>query len=394
MTGISTARPSVVVLGGGYGGINVAKALDEVAEVSLVDPAEAFFHNIAALRALADPQWLEQIFFPYQRLLSAGRFVRDRAVSVAGRQVTLESGEVLQPDYLVLATGSCYPFPGKAEERDVARVREWYRGAHEALASAERALILGAGPVGLELAGEIKAFFPGTQVTVADVADDILAGHYPQKLRDELRGQLGELGIQLRLGITPAAPPSVPPATRGQVRLSTGDGGELAADIWFPAFGVRPNTGYLDGASLASGRGRPGCVRVDEHLRVLGETRVFALGDIADADRNMAGIAGHQAGLIAANIAALITGEGELTRWVKFPPVFVISLGPRNGAGFVDGSILGPAAVAEIKGRDMFAASFAALFDATRGSGGRPANGDQAHEMARYDASGEQPEGS
>jgi apoptosis-inducing factor 2 len=364
MTGTSAARPSVVVLGGGYGGINVAKELDEVAEVSLVDPAEAFFHNIAALRALADPRWLDRVLLPYRQLLSSGRFVRDRAVSVVGRRVRLASGEVLQPDYLVLATGSRYTFPAKTGERDVARVRAWYRAAHEALSSAERALILGAGPVGLELAGEIKASFPGTQVTVADVADDIMAGPYPQELRDELRSQLKALGIDLRLGIISTATPSAPPATLDQITFSTGDGEELAADIWFGAFGIRPNTGYLGGASLVGGRDGPGYVQVDEHLRVLGRTRVFALGDIANADRNMAGIAGHQAGLVADNIRALISGEGELTRWVRFPPVIVISLGPEGGAGFVNGRIVGPAAVAAIKGRDMFATGWAALFNA------------------------------
>ena len=39
---------AVVVVGGGYGGINAAKALDDVADVTLVDPTEAFVHNIAA----------------------------------------------------------------------------------------------------------------------------------------------------------------------------------------------------------------------------------------------------------------------------------------------------------------------------------------------------------
>jgi apoptosis-inducing factor 2 len=146
MTGTSAARPSVVVLGGGYGGINVAKALDEVAEVSLVDPPEAFFHNVAALRALVDPRWLDQIFLPYRRLLCAGRCIRGRAVSVDGRRVRLATDEVLQPDYLVPATGSAYPVPGKTGQRDIARVRASYLAAHRALASAERALILGAGP--------------------------------------------------------------------------------------------------------------------------------------------------------------------------------------------------------------------------------------------------------
>jgi NADH dehydrogenase FAD-containing subunit len=57
MTDTSTGRASVVVLGG-YGGINAAKALDDVAEVTLVDPTEAFVHNVAAWRALVEPDWL------------------------------------------------------------------------------------------------------------------------------------------------------------------------------------------------------------------------------------------------------------------------------------------------------------------------------------------------
>jgi pyruvate/2-oxoglutarate dehydrogenase complex dihydrolipoamide dehydrogenase (E3) component len=60
----------------------------------------------------------------------------------------------------VLATGSAYPFPAKTEEPDIASAKTRYRAAHEALLAADRALIIGAGPSGLELAGEIKAFFP------------------------------------------------------------------------------------------------------------------------------------------------------------------------------------------------------------------------------------------
>src|SRR5712675_612015 len=145
MSDTPTARPSVVVVGGGYGGITVAKALDGVADVTLVDPTEAFVHNVAAWRALVEPEWLERIFFPYEHLLAHGRFVRDRAVAVDGRRVTLASGEVLEPDYLVLATGSAYPFPAKTEEPDVASARLRFRDAYEELLAAERVLIVGAG---------------------------------------------------------------------------------------------------------------------------------------------------------------------------------------------------------------------------------------------------------
>ena len=63
-------RPAVVVIGGGYAGSNVAKQLDDIADVTLVEPRDAFVHNVAALRALADPSWLPRIYLPYDRLLA------------------------------------------------------------------------------------------------------------------------------------------------------------------------------------------------------------------------------------------------------------------------------------------------------------------------------------
>jgi apoptosis-inducing factor 2 len=364
VTTSSQAHPSVLVLGGGYGGINVAKALDDVAYVTLVDPTEAFVHNVAAWRSLVEPDWLDRIFLPYEHLLAAGRFVRDRAAHVDGRRVTLASGHVLEPDYLVLATGSSYPFPAKTEEPDVPSARARHQRAHEALVAAERVLIVGAGPAGLELSGEIKAVYPDKRVTIADVSQDILAGPYDQDLRDELRRQLDALGIELRLGAVLTELPSASPATLAPIRIATADGDELAADIWFRAFGVRPHSEYLEGGSLADRRDDRGYVRVDEHLRVAGEPQVFALGDVSGADRDMAGIATTQAELVAANIRALITGTGELTSWQRFPPVIAIPLGPEGGAGFLGDGVADRATIAEVKGRDMLVERYAALFDA------------------------------
>ena len=65
MTGSgSTERSTVAVIGGGYGGFKAAKALDEFTDVTLVEPRDAFVHNVAALRALVDPEWLSRISFP------------------------------------------------------------------------------------------------------------------------------------------------------------------------------------------------------------------------------------------------------------------------------------------------------------------------------------------
>lgn len=82
---------SVLIIGGGYGGIALAKALDEHAAVTLVEPRDAFVHNIAALRAVVRPGFLHRMFLPYDHLLARGRVVRDRAVRVDGRGRTKRS---------------------------------------------------------------------------------------------------------------------------------------------------------------------------------------------------------------------------------------------------------------------------------------------------------------
>src|SRR3984893_11100865 len=185
----------VVVVGGGYGGITVAKALDDTTDVVLVEPKDAFMHNIAALRALVDPSWLPRIFLPYAGLLTNGRVVRDRAVVVDPHRVLTASGGEISADYVVLATGSRYPFPAKTDLVDTHHAQQQVRQAHRALAQADRVLLVGAGPVGIELAGEIRHVWPEKSIVLLDVADEILGGPYRPELKAELRRQLIEARV-------------------------------------------------------------------------------------------------------------------------------------------------------------------------------------------------------
>jgi apoptosis-inducing factor 2 len=230
--------------------------------------------------------------------------------------------------------------------------------AHEALQQAERVLIVGAGPSGLELAGEIKAFFPAKSVTIADRAAEILPGPFADELRTELRRQLDDLGVELALGASFPLP-DAEPATHAHVRA-----GELEAGIWFRAFGVTPATAFLPPEWLD----RDGYVRVDEQLRV--RDGVYAIGDIATADRNMAGMAGRQAELLAANLRSRITGEGTEQPYTRMPPMIAIPLGPEGGAGQMPDGLLGPDVVADLKGREMLVERNAALFDSAPRSSG------------------------
>ena len=62
----------VIIVGGGYTGTALARALDKLAEVQLVDARDRFVHNVAAIRSVVDPSLLDRIVIPYDRLLRRG----------------------------------------------------------------------------------------------------------------------------------------------------------------------------------------------------------------------------------------------------------------------------------------------------------------------------------
>ena len=115
----------VVVVGGGYGGVTVAKGLDPLAEVILVEQKDQFVHHAAALRAAVDEAWQHSIFMPYSNLLSNGQVIHGTVSQVEGTRVHIFGQEPIDADYVVLATGSTYPFPAKysASRSDVAKAR-------------------------------------------------------------------------------------------------------------------------------------------------------------------------------------------------------------------------------------------------------------------------------
>ena len=361
----ASKRSAVVVIGGGYGGVTLARALDDHAHVTLVEPKDAFVHNVAALRALVEPTWLPRIFLPYDRLLAHGTVVRDRAVSVDPDRIVLASGQRLGPDFIVLATGSTYPFPAKTDEPDTADAIGRYRVAHANLERADRVMLLGAGAVGLELAGEIAAAWPDKHIVLVDPADQILPGSFDQRLRDELNRQLDDLGVRRVMGTALTHLPDTPPGQVGTFTVATTAGTRIEADIWFRCHGVAPVTGYL-GEELMSALTHDGYLKVTPQLQVVGFDRVYALGDIAAIDVNKAGVAARQAGVVAANVRAQLAGSPERTTYTPAPPAMILPLGPNGGAGQLPNrdDIATAAFVSEVKGRDMMIDRYAQLLNA------------------------------
>jgi apoptosis-inducing factor 2 len=357
---------TVAVIGGGYGGAAVAKALDSEADVVLIDPRDAFVNAAGSLRALTQPDWAPNIFFAFDTLLTRGTVIRDRAVSVDPGGVTLASGRRVEADYLVLATGSSYAYPAKPSAESTGEALDHLRHTHKELAGAERVLILGAGPVGLELAGEIKEVWPHKHVTIVDPAEQVLADFRPE-MRQDLHRQLDELGVELRLGTALTTPPTTGPGRAGAFTVTTTSGEEITADIWFRAHGVQVNSDYLADGGLTT-LTTQGQVPVTESLNVHGYDHVYAIGDITDvAEDKRAGYAMQHAEIVAQNIIARLRGEQPSAIYHPAPdPMILLPLGPRGGVGQLptpDGPAVVPATtVAEYKGADLFTGRFAEQF--------------------------------
>jgi pyruvate/2-oxoglutarate dehydrogenase complex dihydrolipoamide dehydrogenase (E3) component len=296
-------------------------------------------------------------------LLSRGRVVQDRAAVVDPHRVVTSSGEEIAADYIVLATGSRYPFPAKTDLVDTHHAQDQVRRAHEALSQADRVLLLGAGPVGIELAGEIRNVWPQKSIVLLDMADQVLGGPYHAELKAELRRQLAEFRIEVLLGSALRQAPPTEPGELGTFTVTTEAGTPVTADIWFRCYGVIPNSGYL-GDSLAHARRSDGFIEVGPTLQVSGQTTVFAVGDLSTADAKMAGFARRQADIVVENIKALAQGRSDLSEYKSMGVAIAVPIGPTGGAGQFPGQdgIVGRETIADVKGRDLMVDPFAALF--------------------------------
>ncbi|HBB82659.1 MAG TPA: N-acyl homoserine lactone synthase, partial [Sulfitobacter sp.] len=123
----------IAIIGGGYVGAELAKTMDDIADVTLIEQRSHFVHAPAMIRALVQPGLVEEALIPYDRLLKRGRVVEARATGVDGNGVTLDDGARIDADYIVVATGSDYAAPFKPKGADIEGMRTANQAAREKL---------------------------------------------------------------------------------------------------------------------------------------------------------------------------------------------------------------------------------------------------------------------
>ena len=296
----------VVIVGGGYAGTMLARALDPVAEVVLVEPKAAFVHNVAAIRAVVDPAWLDKLILPYDHLLKRGRVLRDRVIAIEGEGVRLAANASLEGDILVVATGSKYAQPFKASGDSISDFRSALLDAHEKLKAARSVAIVGAGAVGVELAGEIATGMSGKRIDLVS-ATTVLFPDFKAALGQRLGAELAGMNVSVHLGAAVEGLRETLRPTSGALVIAGRS--SLAADLIFPVMGAKPDNAVLK--TLAGVAFDPlGLVTVDKWLRPAGARNVFALGDIAATGDLMTIVAiSRQAPWLAKAIKAVIAGK-------------------------------------------------------------------------------------
>ncbi len=312
MRGIASARPEpsspggpeVLVVGGGFAGLEVVRSLaGEAVHVTIVDKHN--FHTFLPLLYQVATAGLEpaDVAYPIRTIFAKSSNVRFRhgvvtQVDVEQRVARLSDGTQLSFDHLVLASGavaSYFGIPGAREHAkplytlvDARHLRDQLLLALEeaeadAVTQPLTFVIVGGGPTGVETAGAVLELLEvclekdhmrldrnATRVILLDVAPRLLGGFSPHA-SDYALSTLRRRGVEVRLG------ESVAEVTKDAVRLASGERIATRTVVW--AAGVTATGTIVSG--VGPDPGASGRVRVDRDLSVIGLRNVWAVGDSA-----------------------------------------------------------------------------------------------------------------
>lgn len=330
-------KKSVTIYGAGIAGLQLAKALSQKADVTVVSPIDYFEVPMAMPRLLVEPEFADAAIVPLSQFSDDISFVQGKLMAFDGQAGTVETsgGTVtLTSDITVLATGSRYansvtrcPIGSAAD-----RVAEFKRH-HANLQSAKQIVIVGGGPIGVELAGEISEDYPTTSVTVVEASDSLLTGT-SRKVAAHAQKVLEARGVTFIKGEKVTAPAYGEEPQGGTATTDTGR--EIPFDMLFWAVGSRPNTDYMAPAFL----NERGQIKVDDHLQVLGMSGVYALGDVTDVKEVKKAIyIGNQVPVVAKNIAATLKGDSPKAQYKPKTgdEMMFVTLGRSGGVGHMPG---------------------------------------------------------
>jgi NADH dehydrogenase len=373
----------VVIVGGGFGGLDAARALGRAdVRVTLIDRHnyhlfQPLLYQVATA-SLSPGDVASPIRWILRRQKNARVLLAEaRAIDAGARRVVLETGDGVEYDYLIVAAGAAHAYfghpewaaraPGLKTLDDALEMRRQVLLAFEA---AEREtdperqrrfltfVIVGGGPTGVELAGALAEIArhslrhdfrnirpESARVVVIEGAPSLLT-HFPDHLRQAARRSLERLGVEILTGSVVVAMDADGVRLRSSSAPEAGDGLqriEARTVLWAAGVAASPLA-----KSLGVPLDRAGRVQAQATLQVPGHPEIFVAGDICALEQDgrmlpgVAQVAMQQGAHASRNIVRAIKGQKLLSfRYRDYGTMAVIGrgaavadIGPVETSGF------------------------------------------------------------
>lgn len=302
------ALAKLVIIGGGFGGLNLAKALKKAdLDILLIDKTNHHLFQPLLYQVATAALSPGEIATPIREILrhqeNTSVIMGDvEQIDTKGRKVVLQNGDVISYDYLVLATGARHSYfgndkwevfaPGLKTIQDALKIREQVLISFEKAERMDRVsetekylnfVVIGGGPTGVEMAGAIaeianKTLFKnfrrikpeGSKIYLIEALPHILPV-YPESLAIRAEKDLKEMGVRVITG--------------KKVTNITEEGVQIE-DEFIPSVNIIWAAGNQASPLLKSldvPLDRAGRVIVEPDLSIPGHPEVFVIGDAANA---------------------------------------------------------------------------------------------------------------
>lgn len=306
MINTSGDRHHVVIIGAGFGGIEVANRLAGTdVDVTIIDRRNYHLFQPLLYQVAGASLATSEIAWPIRYLFRKRPEVNTLMAEVEGvdreaHEVILDDGSRQPYDTLVVATGATHAYfghdeweafaPGLKTLEDASAIRGRLLAAFEEAertsdperrAALQTFVIIGGGPTGVELAGTVaelardtlahdfRSIDPSASRVVLIEAGPRLLSVFPEDLSDYTRQALEKLGVEVLLG-APVTACSADGVVYGDSALSA------KTIVWAAGVQASPAARWLGAESDRAGR-----VVVGPDLTVPGYPAIFAIGDTA-----------------------------------------------------------------------------------------------------------------
>ena len=336
----------VVVVGGGFGGVKTALNLANKPgfKVQLISDNTHFEYHGALYRSALGHSPTE-VVIPLKDIFEHAKNVElilDSAaiVDAKKKRIASQMGNVYSYDKAVFALGNTVNYFGihgleqhTVTMHDIHNTMLLRKSLVDLFSNTRsrpvRIAIVGAGPSGVELAGEIPTFAQfvakkygikpvRVKMLLVDSAPRILP-QLSEKASVKTTKHLHELGVEIHLNV------QVESCTEGNVCMSAGN---LGADLIIWTAGSKPVDFYQNNPEVFI-LGRGGRVVVDEFLHPTRQRDIFVLGDNADTKYSgMAQTALNDANFVAHNLQTEALGKPPKAYRAK-RPIYVVTAGPK-----------------------------------------------------------------